>query len=48
MAGIRILGCGYSYGDRIVTNDDMAKIVDTSDAWIRRKTRRIPCRLTWK
>ena len=38
MAGIRILGCGYSYGDRIVTNDDMAKIVDTSDAWIRRKT----------
>ena len=38
MAGIKIIGGGYSYGDSIVTNDDMAKIVDTSDAWIRRKT----------
>ncbi len=38
MAGIRIIGLGKSTGDKVVTNDDMAKIVDTNDAWIREKS----------
>lgn len=29
-----ILGTGHAVPDKIVTNDDMAKIVDTSDEWI--------------
>ncbi len=38
MAGIRIIGLGKSMGDTVVTNDDLAKIVDTNDAWIREKS----------
>ena len=38
MAGIRIIGLGRAEGERVVTNDDLAKIVDTSDAWVREKT----------
>ena len=38
MAGIRIRGYGYAHGDKVVTNDDLAAMVDTSDAWIREKT----------
>ena len=34
----RILGLGQSVPARVVTNDDMAKIVDTSDEWIRTRT----------
>src|SRR3954453_773286 len=34
-AGSRILAMGHYQPSRIVTNDDLAKIVDTSDAWIR-------------
>ncbi|SDN57015.1 beta-ketoacyl-ACP synthase III [Allokutzneria albata] len=33
--GSRLLGFGSAQGDRVVTNDDMAKIVETSDEWIR-------------
>lgn len=33
-----IAGTGSYLPDRIVTNDDMAKIVDTSDEWIRTRT----------
>ncbi|MFB9909130.1 beta-ketoacyl-ACP synthase III [Allokutzneria oryzae] len=33
--GSRLLGFGSAQGDRVVTNDDMAKVVDTSDEWIR-------------
>ncbi len=35
MNGARILGFGGYQPDRVVTNDDLAKIVDTSDEWIR-------------
>ena len=38
MAGIKIIGLGRAEGEQIVTNDDLAKIVDTSDAWVREKT----------
>ena len=38
MAGIKIIGLGKSQGDKLVTNDDLAKIVDTSDEWIQAKT----------
>jgi 3-oxoacyl-[acyl-carrier-protein] synthase-3 len=34
-AGARILGWGSSQPDKVVTNDDLAKRVDTNDAWIR-------------
>ncbi|MCA8939804.1 MAG: ketoacyl-ACP synthase III [Planctomycetes bacterium] len=33
-----ILGTGMFVPDRVVTNDDMAKIVDTSDEWITERT----------
>jgi 3-oxoacyl-[acyl-carrier-protein] synthase-3 len=34
----RVIGCGAFLPDNIVTNDDLAKKVDTSDAWIRERT----------
>lgn len=34
----RIEGIGYFLPKRVVTNDDLAKIVDTSDEWIRTRT----------
>ncbi|HWX89016.1 MAG TPA: beta-ketoacyl-ACP synthase III [Rhizomicrobium sp.] len=34
----RIIGCGASLPANIVTNDDLAKRVDTSDEWIRGRT----------
>ncbi len=34
----RIIGCGAFLPDNVVTNDDLAKKVDTSDAWIRERT----------
>jgi 3-oxoacyl-[acyl-carrier-protein] synthase-3 len=33
-----ILGTGFSVPDRIVTNDDLAGLMDTSDEWIRERT----------
>lgn len=35
---MRILGTGHAVPDRVVTNDDLSKLVDTSDAWIRERT----------
>ena len=35
MTGAKILAFGGYQPDRVVTNDDLAKIVDTSDEWIR-------------
>jgi 3-oxoacyl-[acyl-carrier-protein] synthase III len=35
MNGARILAFGGYQPDKVVTNDDLAKIVDTSDEWIR-------------
>ena len=37
-APVSITGLGCHVPDRIVTNDDLAKIVDTSDEWIRTRT----------
>ncbi|MGJ8650024.1 MAG: beta-ketoacyl-ACP synthase III [Opitutaceae bacterium] len=37
-SSVIVLGTGSYVPDRIVTNDDMAKIVDTSDEWIRTRT----------
>ncbi|MDR2872384.1 MAG: ketoacyl-ACP synthase III [Xanthomonadaceae bacterium] len=43
----RIAGTGSFLPDRIVTNDDLSKIVDTSDEWIHSRTgireRRVAC-----
>lgn len=33
-----VIGTGMSVPDNVVTNDDLAKIVDTNDAWIRQRT----------
>ena len=38
MRGIRITGCGIAVPDKIVTNDDLAATLDTSDAWIVERT----------
>jgi len=35
MTGAKILAFGGYQPDRVVTNDDLAKVVDTSDEWIR-------------
>src|SRR3989339_1291622 len=34
----KISGTGSALPDKIVTNDDLSKIVDTNDAWIRERT----------
>ena len=36
MNGIKIVGTGYAAPSKIVTNDDLAKIVETNDEWITR------------
>ena len=38
MKGNRIIGTGLGVPSRIVTNDDLARIVDTSDEWIVSRT----------
>ena len=38
MIRARIIGCGAFLPDNVVTNDDLAKKVDTSDEWIRERT----------
>ena len=38
MIRARVIGCGTSLPSNIVTNDDLAKKVDTSDEWIRERT----------
>ena len=34
----RIIGTGSYVPEQIVTNDDLAKIVETNDEWIRSRT----------
>jgi 3-oxoacyl-[acyl-carrier-protein] synthase-3 len=34
----RVIGCGAYLPENIVSNDDIAKLVDTTDAWIRDRT----------
>ena len=38
MEGIIIKGIGAYTPSKIVTNDDLSKIVETSDEWIRSRT----------
>lgn len=33
-----VLGCGAYLPERVVTNDELSQLVDTSDAWIRQRT----------
>lgn len=38
MGGIKLLGVGHCLPEQVMTNDAFAKIVDTSDEWIRSRT----------
>jgi 3-oxoacyl-[acyl-carrier-protein] synthase-3 len=38
MLRTRILGTGFVTGEHQVKNDDLAKLMDTSDAWIRERS----------
>jgi 3-oxoacyl-[acyl-carrier-protein] synthase-3 len=38
MPRTRFLGTGLAVPDQVVTNDDLARIMDTSDEWIRTRT----------
>ena len=38
MSGAKILGYGSYYPENIVDNNYLAKIVDTSDEWITKRT----------
>lgn len=38
MPHTRILGTGFSVPDRIVTNDELSRLMDTTDEWIRTRT----------
>src|SRR6185295_10669555 len=38
MHGARFLGTGFAVPDRVVTNDDLSQLMDTSDEWIRART----------
>lgn len=38
MKGLKVLGYGLAHPDNLVTNDDLAKVIDTSDEWIQERT----------
>ena len=38
MSGVKLVGLGYATGNQKVTNDDLAKIVDTNHEWIQSRT----------
>ncbi|MCA8921432.1 MAG: ketoacyl-ACP synthase III [Planctomycetes bacterium] len=38
LLGVRIAGTGSYLPERVVTNDDLSKVLDTSDEWIRSRT----------
>ena len=38
MYNSRITGLGYYVPDNVVTNDDLAKFMDTNDEWIQERT----------
>lgn len=38
MYNSKITGLGYFVPDNVVTNDDLAKVMDTNDAWIQERT----------
>ena len=36
--GAKIIGWGTALPEKVVTNDDLSKTMDTSDEWIRERT----------
>ncbi len=38
MKGLRVCGYGLAHPDNLVTNDDLSKVIETSDEWIRERT----------
>ena len=38
MSGIKICGMGHYAPPKLMTNEDLTKIVDTSDEWITTRT----------
>ena len=36
--GVRISGTGVSLPEKVLTNDDIAQMVDTNDEWITQRT----------
>jgi 3-oxoacyl-[acyl-carrier-protein] synthase III len=38
MYNSKIIGLGYYVPDNVVTNDDLSKIMDTTDEWIQERT----------
>jgi 3-oxoacyl-[acyl-carrier-protein] synthase-3 len=38
VCGVRIAGTGSAVPDRVLTNDDLARIMDTTDEWITQRT----------
>ncbi|PSL08331.1 3-oxoacyl-[acyl-carrier-protein] synthase-3 [Haloactinopolyspora alba] len=38
MSGSRIVGLGHHQPEHVLTNDDLAAVVDTNDTWIRERT----------
>src|SRR5512147_279009 len=38
MIRTRIIGTGSAVPDRVVTNDELSRVMDTSDEWIRTRT----------
>ncbi len=38
MRSSRIIGTGFAVPDRVVTNDDLSRVMDTTDEWIRTRT----------
>lgn len=37
VAGTKLLGFGSTQGNRVVTNDDLAELVDTNDEWVQQR-----------
>ena len=44
---MKFLGTGSALPERVVSNDDLAQVMDTSDEWIRSRTG-IGMRLPWR
>ena len=38
MPSTRFLGTGFAVPDRVVTNDELSQLMDTTDEWIRTRT----------
>lgn len=38
MVGIKVVSTGHAVPDKVVTNDDLSRVVDTNDEWIYSKT----------